>query len=131
MTKQQNDFKRKKSSSNRSNSYYDIYEDWDIIESSFVTQYGIRLRSATDLSFGEFCTLLAGLMPDTPLGNFVSIRSEKDKKTIKSFSPDQRRIHRDWQRKIAEDKLQDPEKLDKEMADLGKMFRGLFYKEKK
>jgi len=48
------------------------------------------------MSWSEFCSLLSGIMPDTPLGNIVSIRAEKDPKRIKEFSKDQKKIHNDW-----------------------------------
>ena len=48
------------------------------------------------MSWGEFCSLLSGLMPDTPLGQIVGIRSEKDPKKIKNFTKEQRKIRNDW-----------------------------------
>lgn len=77
-------------------SYYDIFDDWELIESSFLKQYGIRLRSEDDMSWNEFCSLLSGIMPDTPLGQIVSYRSEKDPKRIKEFTKEQKRIRNDW-----------------------------------
>lgn len=77
-------------------SYYDLFEDWELIESSFLKQYGIRLRADGDMSWSEFCSLLSGIMPDTPLGQIVSIRSEKDSKRIKEFTKEQKRIRNDW-----------------------------------
>ena len=44
----------------------------------------------------EFCSLLSGVMPETPLGQIVSIRSEKDPKVIKNFNPQQKKIRSDW-----------------------------------
>ena len=35
-------------------------------------------------------------MPDTPLGQIVSIRAEKDSKKLKSFTKEQRKIWREW-----------------------------------
>lgn len=81
--------------------WYDMYEDWALIEASFAAQYNIRLRAEEDMSWGEFGTLLAGLMPETPLGQVISIRSESDKDTIKSFSPAQLKMHNDWKSRIA------------------------------
>lgn len=83
---------------NSGESYYDILGDWNLIESSFLKQYGIRLRSSgeDDLSWQEFCSLLSGIMPDTPLGQIVSIRAEKDPKRIKEFNKEQKRIRNDW-----------------------------------
>lgn len=87
MRKQKNDFV----TSNSNDLYYDIFEDWSLIESSFAQQYGIRLRREIDMTWDEFCTLLSGLKPDTPLGNIVSIRSETDKDILKHFTPQQKR----------------------------------------
>lgn len=39
---------------------------------------------------------MSGLMHDTPLGQIVSIRAEKDPKRIKEFTKEQRRIRNDW-----------------------------------
>jgi hypothetical protein len=67
-------------------------------------------------------------MPDTPLGSIVTIRSEKDRKVIKGFSADQRRIHNEWRQNQAARKLGDPETLEqawKGMEDmLSRMFGG-------
>jgi hypothetical protein len=73
-----------------------LFDDWELIESSFLKQYGIRLRQDDDMSWSEFCSLLSGIMPDTPLGKIVEIRAEKDPKVIKNFTKDQRRIRNDW-----------------------------------
>ncbi|MDF9845172.1 MULTISPECIES: Gp15 family bacteriophage protein [unclassified Paenibacillus] len=108
--------------------WYDLREDWALIEASLAKQYGIRIRQQGDMPWEEFCTLVSGLMPDTPLGSIVTIRAEQDRKVIKNFSPDQRRIHSEWRTRQAEAKLQDPEKLDKQMqsmeAALARMFGG-------
>ena len=79
--------------------WYDLYEDWGLIEASFTAQYGIRLRQEEDMSWSEFCTLLAGIMPDTPLGQVVSIRSENDKDALKNFTKEQHRIRNEWRRR--------------------------------
>lgn len=79
--------------------WYNLYEDWGLIEASFTSQYGIRLRQEDDMSWSEFCTLLAGIMPETPLGQVVSIRSENDKEVLKSFTKEQHRIRNEWRRR--------------------------------
>lgn len=79
--------------------WYDLYEDWGLIEASFTSQYGIRLRQEDDMSWSEFCTLLAGIMPETPLGQVVSIRSENDKEVLKNFTKEQHRIRNEWRRR--------------------------------
>lgn len=48
------------------------------------------------MSWAEFCTLLAGIMPKTPLGQIISIRSEENKDILKNFTPDQHRIRDEW-----------------------------------
>ena len=77
----------------------DLYEDWGLIEASFTAQYGIRLRQEEDMSWSEFCTLLAGIMPETPLGQVVSIRCENDKEVLKNFTKEQHRIRNEWRRR--------------------------------
>ena len=79
--------------------WYDLYEDWGLIEASFTAQYGIRLRQEEDMSWSEFCTLLAGIMPETPLGQVVSIRCENDKEVLKNFTKEQHRIRNEWRRR--------------------------------
>ena len=82
-------------------SYYDILDDYDIITASFAKQYGIRLSHEPNMTWKEFIVLLGGIMHDTPLGNLVSIRSESDKDMLKAFTPAQRAIRAEWQRKQA------------------------------
>ena len=123
MKKQTNDFEKR---SNQSELWYDLREDWYLIESSMAKQYGLRIRQHTDMPWDEFCTLISGLMPDTPLGNIVQIRSEKDPKTINSFTPEQRKIHSEWKRSRAMKQLDDPEKLNKAMDNLSKIFSAMF-----
>ena len=59
------------------------------------------------MSWNEFCSLLSGIMPDTPLGRIVAIRAEKDPKIIREFSKEQKKIRNDWvlrrNRKLRED----------------------------
>jgi len=103
-----------------------LREDWSLIEASIAKQYGIRIRNHKDMPWDEFCTLVSGLMPDTPLGQIVSIRMEDDPKIIKSFNASQRKIHSDWKKRRAEKMLDDPEKLNKQMANLAKMLEAMF-----
>ncbi|WP_261313624.1 bacteriophage Gp15 family protein [Paenibacillus sp. DR312] len=98
--------------------WYDLYEDWGLIESSLAKQYGIRIRQHGDMPWEEFCTLVGGLMPDTPLGSIVSIRAEQEPKTIKGFNADQRRIYNDWRKRQAVKQLDNPVELDQQMKNL-------------
>lgn len=77
-----------------------MFDDWALIESSFATQYGIRLEREFDMSWTEFFNLLSGLTHETPLGLIVSIRAESDKERLKGFNKDQMKIRSEWRRKI-------------------------------
>ena len=70
-------------------------DDYDLIEASFLSQYGIRLKT-TELQFDEFLNLTSCLMPDTPLGQIVAIRSETDAEIISNFTEAQKQIRNDW-----------------------------------
>ena len=98
MRKWRNDFQ------NNDESFYDLIDDFDLIESSFAQQYGIRLRMEIDtMKWGEFSSLLSGFNGDTPLGNIVRIRSEKDPKVIKNFTENEKRIRSKWLNKNAKE----------------------------
>ena len=105
--------------------YYDLFEDWDLIISSFMTQYGLRIRTKEfeTVSWDEFRSLLAGLDPETPLGRVVAIRSETDDNVIKHFTTDQRRIYDNWRKHQME--RMTPEAYDREMEGLERMFAAL------
>lgn len=60
------------------------------------------------MSWDEFCTLLSGLLPDTPLGKVVGIRAEKDPKILKTFTKEQKKIRNDWQRRKMQKLREDP-----------------------
>ena len=69
--------------------WYDFYDDWDLIESSIAQQYGIRLRNEIKtISWSEVRMLISGLLPDTPLGKIIQIRSENNKDMLKQFTPE-------------------------------------------
>lgn len=44
-------------------------------------------------------------MNDTPLGQYISIRSEKDKEVIKKFSSNERKIYDQWRKRIVSNKI--------------------------
>lgn len=105
--------------------YYDLFEDWDLIVSSFLSQYGLRIRTREfeTVSWDEFRSLLAGISPDTVLGRVVEIRSETDEDMIKRFTRDQKRIYDDWRSRRTETMSMDRfnremESLERTMADL-------------
>lgn len=76
------------------------------------------------MSWDEFCTLLSGLGPKTPLGEIVQIRSEKDKEILKHFTPQQKKIRSDWQRRKNK-KVTNMNKYNNDMAMFEKMFSSL------
>lgn len=46
----------------------------------------------------EFLHLLSNLNGETPLGQIVNIRAEKDKETLKHFTAQQKKIREDWKK---------------------------------
>lgn len=52
---------------------------------------------------------MSGLMPDTPLGQTVSIRAETDSKVIKNFTDAQMRIRDEWILRQCEKDKENPE----------------------
>ena len=96
-----------------------MYEDWGLIEASFTSQYGIRLRSENDMSWSEFSTLLAGIMPETPLGQVVSIRSENDKDILKNFTQEQHKIRNEWRSRKTKTIVMDKAEMERQV----KMFQ--------
>lgn len=114
--------------------YYNLFDDWNLIESSFAQQYGIRLRLEDEMTWDEFSNLLSGLGSETPLGKIVGIRSEKDQKIISEWPPEIRRIRNEWlSRKIQKKKtvIVDRKKYDREMINLQNMFKSISTIEKK
>ena len=53
------------------------------------------------MKWDEFCSLVAGLSAESPLGRIVQIRSETDRKIIRKFNSHQRKIYSDWQKQKA------------------------------
>lgn len=104
--------------------YYDLFDDWDLIVSSLLQQYGIRVYSTEfkRMKWTELSALIAGIGQDTPLGRIVSIRAESDKDRIKEFTPDQKRIWSAWRKKLA------GQKTKQDMEQMLDMFKTGFIK---
>lgn len=96
-----------------------------MIEASFVTQYGIRLME-TDMDWKEFQTLLSALMPETPLGQIVSIRMEEDKDVLKHFKPEQHSIRNAWRSQHSPIKEMTDEEKEKSTKSLQEIFAKAF-----
>lgn len=80
------------------------------------------------MDWTEFCTLLAGIMYKTPLGQVVSVRSEEDENILKNFSQEQHRIRNEWRNKSqlqVFDKMTDEEKSAKE-KEIQNIFKNMF-----
>ena len=108
-----------------SDPYCDLLEDFDLIVSSFLQQYGIRILSNDfkQMKWKEFRALLTGISPDTPLGRIVSIRAETDKEQIDNFSQSQRKIWSDWRNRHARNvNREDAERF---YADIAMAFRNM------
>lgn len=106
--------------------WYDLREDWALIEASIASQYGIRLRQAADMPWSEFTTLVTGLLPETPLGAIVKIRSEDDPDMLKKFNRDQLAIRNKWRERQALQQLDNPEVLKQSMDNLSVMLKNMF-----
>lgn len=112
------DFKQNQSSK-ESFRWYDLYEDWDLIEASFAQQYGIRLRHEPYMPWSEFSSLLTGLNHETPLGQIISIRSEDDKDMLKNFSAKEKKLRNEWRSKEAKRLIKDnPDIIESQLSGL-------------
>lgn len=102
-----------------------MFEDWDLIVSSFQTQYGIRIYSDTfkGMKWDEFKALVSGLSAETPLGRIVAIRAENDKEVIKRFTKEQRRIRAEWRNRSAQ--KMDRTTYEQAMKGFEKMFEAM------
>ena len=121
MRKQKHDFKKPKTTNDY---YYDPVFDKDLIESSFATQYGIRLRQEPDITYAEWARLVSGLMPNTPLGRVVQIRMETDQKVISKYGEYERKVRADWNKFKCSQQTQ--EQSTKSVEELQMMLKNLF-----
>lgn len=110
-------------SNDKDRRWYDLREDWPLIEASFAEQYGIRLRREPGMTYGEFAALLSGLLPDTPLGHVVAIRSEQNPERIRQFTPAQRRIYDEWAGRGL--RMAEPAAYDEAMRQMEQFFLAL------
>lgn len=118
MRKWKNDFK----TNNERELWYDIEEDWPLIEASLAKQYGIRIRKEINtMDYAELCNLISGLMSDTPLGNVVQIRSEDDEEILKNFTQEQKNIRWRYRNKLA--KKMSKQEYEHVIAEFQKAFR--------
>lgn len=76
------------------------------------------------MSWDEFCTLLSGIMPKTPLGQIISIRSEEDENMLKNFTEEQLKIRNDWRNRQLE-QMTDEEK-EEQIKELQEILKKAF-----
>ncbi len=107
------------------NKWYDLFEDFDLIEASFAMQYNIRLRN-DDMTWSEFSALLKGIMPETPLGQIVSIRSEENKNMLKNFTKEQHKIRNDWRSRNNKVRDMSAEEKEEEIKKVQEIFSKAF-----
>ncbi len=80
------------------------------------------------MTWDEFCTLLNGIMPKTPLGQIVSIRSEEDENMLKNFTSEQHKIRNEWRSRQLDEIKNEMTKEEKEnqAREIEKMLLGIF-----
>ena len=76
------------------------------------------------MSWDEFCTLLSGIMPKTPLGQIISIRSEEDENMLKNFTEEQHKIRNDWRNRQLEQMTDEEEEA--QIEELQEILRKSF-----
>ena len=78
------------------------------------------------MSWNEFCTLLSGIMPKTPLGQIISIRSEEDKDILKNFTQEQHRIRNEWRMRHSSISDMTEEEKEEEIKKVQEIFAQAF-----
>lgn len=80
-----------------------MIDDFDLIVSSFRSEYGVSLRSKEfqTMKWTEFVVLLTGLSENSPLARTAAIRLENDPDRLKYFNSAQLRIRQEWRDKQA------------------------------
>lgn len=78
------------------------------------------------MTWDEFTTLLSGILPETPLGYIVSIRSENDREKLKNFTPEQRRIRNAWRMRNAKEQQWTAKDATQAVAEFQKIIQSAF-----
>jgi hypothetical protein len=98
-----------------------------LIEASISQQYGIRFRKEmSDMTWDEVRVMISGLLPETPLGRIISIRSEENADMLKAYNSDMLKIRSDYRNKQASKMLENTEQLDNEFDAWEKVLGKLF-----
>lgn len=80
-----------------------------------------------DMEWREFVTLLSGIMPETPLGQIIKIRSEDDEDILQHFSSEQNRIRNEWHNRQLQETMKQMKQMNKEevMMQMKAMFKSM------
>lgn len=70
-------------------------------------------------------------MPETPLGQVVSIRCENDKNMLQHFTPEQHRIRNEWRSRQAREMMSDPASAASMVRSFQEACKQAFGKEKR
>lgn len=65
-------------------------------------------------------------MPETPLGQIVSIRSEEDKDMLKHFTKEQHKIRNDWRNRVNPIRDMSNEEKEEEIRKVQEIFEKAF-----
>lgn len=98
-----------------------------MIEASFAMQYPSKDLFAVgddDMEWREFVTLLSGIMPETPLGQIIKIRSEDDDDILQHFTPEQHRIRNEWRNRQLQETIKQSNK-NEVMKQMKAMFKSM------
>lgn len=109
--------------------WYDPEYDQELIRQSIAKQYHIIPSAQGDLKYRDWAEMVSGLMEDTPLGQIVRIRMEKDPSMLKNFTEHERQIRGEWAQFLAQKALCDPlyqKAQDKKFLDLERTLASLF-----
>lgn len=112
----------RRSSPFRTETWYDLEYDKDLIAQSVAKQYGKLPSEQDEMHYSEWILLVGGLMEDTPLGQIVLIRKENDRERLKHFTQHEHRIRNEWRSFIAKQQLSH----NKKPEDFAKMFEDMF-----
>lgn len=105
--------------------WYDLEHDAELITQSVAKQYKLLPSEQEKIHYSEWLLLVGGLMEDTPLGQIVLIRKEKDRDRIKRFTPYEMRIHNEW-RSFRTKKMLSNAKPEDFSKQFEKMFSAMF-----
>lgn len=95
-----------------------------------MTQYQLRESDIAIMEWGEFTTLLGGIMPDTPLGSTVQIRAEEDKEVLKNFTKEQHSIRNAWRNNHTLVETMSDKEKEQSIMQLQSIFANAFGKKK-